>query len=104
MEGQYLCSPSGSAEIPFNWPQSFHGLLSIVEKMMTRIERFLGEACDGCRLCRYSRDNPATMIGKIMAWHGKWCPAWKAWQQIERERRQEAKRRSNSEKASRKKR
>jgi hypothetical protein len=44
------------------------------------------------------------MIGKIMAWHGKWCPAWKAWQQIERERRQEAKRRSNSEKASRKKR
>ncbi|MGA2223456.1 MAG: hypothetical protein ABSH41_03315 [Syntrophobacteraceae bacterium] len=70
---------------------------------MTRIERFLGKACDGCRLCRYARDNPATTIGKIMAWHGKWCPAWKAQQEIERERLQEAKRKSNSRKGSRKK-
>jgi hypothetical protein len=45
---------------------------------MTRIEQFLGKACDGCRLCRYARDNPATMIGKIMVRHGKWCPALKA--------------------------
>ncbi|MGA2735396.1 MAG: hypothetical protein ABSG35_22730 [Syntrophobacteraceae bacterium] len=71
---------------------------------MTRIERLFGKACDGCRLCRYARDNPATMIGKIMAWHGKWCPAWKAQQEIERERQQEAKRKSNSRKGLRKKR
>jgi hypothetical protein len=44
------------------------------------------------------------MIGKIMAWHGKWCPAWKAQLEIERERQQEAKRRNNSRKAMRRKR
>jgi hypothetical protein len=44
------------------------------------------------------------MIGKIMAWHGKWCPAWKAQQVIESERQQEAKRKNNSRKQSRKKR
>jgi len=44
------------------------------------------------------------MVGKIMAWHGKWCPAWKAQQEIERERRQEAKRKFNSPKKLRKKR
>jgi hypothetical protein len=71
---------------------------------MNQFERFMGKAYDGCRLCQYSRDNPATMIGKIMTWHGKWCPAWKAQQDIERERQQGAKRRSNSQKGLRKKR
>ncbi len=59
---------------------------------MNRIERLLGKACDGCLLCKYARENPATVTGKIMAWHGKWCPAWKAQQEIERERQEEAKR------------
>jgi len=71
---------------------------------MTRVEQFLGKACDGCLLCRYARDNPATVIGKIMAWHGKWCPAWKAQQKIEHERQQVEKRQRNSRKESRKKR
>jgi hypothetical protein len=44
------------------------------------------------------------MIGKIMAWHGKWCPAWKAQQEVEREWQQEAKRSSNALKGFRKKR
>jgi len=43
------------------------------------------------------------MIGKIMAWHGKWCPAWKAQREVELERQQEAKRKSNSRKKLRKK-
>jgi hypothetical protein len=63
--------------------------------MMNQIERFMGKACDDCRLCRYARNNPATMIGKIMTWHGKWCPPWKAQQEIERERRQEATRKQH---------
>jgi hypothetical protein len=56
--------------------------------MMNQIERFMGKACDECRLCRYAKDHPTTIIGKIMIWHGKWCPAWKAQQEIERERKQ----------------
>jgi hypothetical protein len=71
---------------------------------MNQFKQFLGKACDGCSLCRYARDNPATMIGKIMAWHGKWCPAWKAQQDIERERQQAANRKSNARKGLRKKR
>ena|GEM_PF-549407 len=70
---------------------------------MTRIGLFLGKACDGCLLCRYARDNPSTMIGKIMAWHGRWCPAWKAQQEIQRLRQLEAKKKRSSLKKSRKK-
>ena len=45
---------------------------------MNRLEEFLGKACDGCLLCRYARENPKTLAGRVMSWHGKWCPAWKA--------------------------
>jgi hypothetical protein len=71
---------------------------------MNRFAQFLGKACDGCILCKYARENPETMIGKIMVWHGKWCPAWKAQKEIERQRWQEAKRRRNARKELRKKR
>ena len=88
-----LCEFSLSVDFRLNW-----------RLQMNRLEEFLGKACDGCFLCRYARDNPATMIGKIMTWHGKWCPAWKAQKGVERERQQEAKRRSNAQKGLRKKR
>ena len=57
---------------------------------MNRIQRFLGERCDRCSLCNYARKNPDTLIGKIMAWHGTWCPSWKAQQQIEKERQEQS--------------
>jgi len=53
---------------------------------MNRISRFLGNMCDECRFCQYARQNPQTPVGKFMAWHGKWCPAWKAQRLIEKER------------------
>jgi hypothetical protein len=53
---------------------------------MHRFDRFLAEICDLCPLCRYARENPDTRVGKIMAWHGTWCPAWKAHQQLEKEK------------------
>jgi hypothetical protein len=56
---------------------------------MQRFTRFLGERCDTCTLCTYARQNPHTLIGKIMAWHGRWCPAWKAQQQLAKERQEQ---------------
>jgi hypothetical protein len=53
---------------------------------MNRIVRYLGNRCDQCALCQYARSRPETLVGKIMAWHGKWCPAWKAQKIIEQER------------------
>lgn len=53
---------------------------------MNRFARFLGTVCDECKLCRYARENPQTLVGKVMEWHGRWCPAWKAQKEIERER------------------
>ncbi len=70
---------------------------------MNRVMQFLGKACDGCALCKYARDNPETAIGKVMAWHGKWCPAWKAQQEIEIERKKKAQRKRNSKVLRRKK-
>ncbi len=53
---------------------------------MPRLNRFLGRVCDNCPLCRYARKNPDTRVGKIMAWHGRWCPAWRAQEQLEQEK------------------
>jgi len=63
---------------------------------MNLLAEFLGKACDRCVLCRFARENPKTITGRIMVWHGKWCPAWKAQQKIEYERQQVVKRKRNS--------
>ena len=55
---------------------------------MNRVVKFLGAHCDRCTLCNYARQNPDTWVGKIMAWHGTWCPAWKAQQQLDKERQE----------------
>ena len=60
---------------------------------MNRFRRSLGKVCDNCPLCNYARGNPETLVGKVMIWHGKYCPAWKAQQEILAER-QEPKRRA----------
>ncbi len=53
---------------------------------MNRIQRTLGKACDNCPLCNYARRNPETRFGKVMSWHGQYCTAWKAQQEIAAER------------------
>ncbi|MCE5243799.1 MAG: hypothetical protein ABFD98_09945 [Syntrophobacteraceae bacterium] len=57
---------------------------------MNRFTRLLANHCDRCALCRYARENPESRIGRLMAWHGKWCPAWKAQMQLELERKGKA--------------
>jgi hypothetical protein len=49
---------------------------------MNRFQRTMGKICDNCPLCNYARRNPETSFGKVMSWHGKYCPAWKGQQQI----------------------
>lgn len=45
---------------------------------MSIIKTTLARVCENCPLCRYARTNPSTALGRLMEWHGKWCPAWKA--------------------------
>ena len=56
---------------------------------MNRFQRTLGKICDNCPLCNYARRNPETPFGKVMSWHGKYCPAWKAQQEIAAERQEQ---------------
>ncbi|MCK5657505.1 MAG: hypothetical protein V3W07_12095 [Syntrophobacteria bacterium] len=53
---------------------------------MNRLHRTLAKVCDNCPLCNYARRNPETRFGKVMSWHGQYCPAWKAQQEIAAER------------------
>ena len=46
------------------------------------VKRLMAKRCDICLPCRYARANPDTRIGKAIAWHGSWCPFWKAWQEV----------------------
>jgi len=49
---------------------------------MNWLKTFMAKRCDNCALCKYARDNPDTWFGRLMAWHGKWCPFWKAQKEI----------------------
>ena len=65
---------------------------------MNRFQRTLGKVCDNCPLCNYARRNPETRIGRIMSWHGQYCPAWKAQQEIAAESKEQRRRTGDPEK------
>lgn len=46
------------------------------------MKKTLAGICNSCPMCSYARKNPDTLIGKVMHWHGKWCPMWKAWNEV----------------------
>ncbi len=46
------------------------------------MKKIMAKICDLCPLCRFARKKPETLIGKLMSWHGKWCPFWRAWEEI----------------------
>ena len=45
---------------------------------MNKLQRGLGRVCDRCPLCEKARREPESALGRFMAWHGRFCPAWKA--------------------------
>ena len=53
-----------------------------MDKIMSQLKKILAKRCDNCPICNYARKNPDTTFGKLMKWHGKWCPFWKAWEEI----------------------
>ena len=65
---------------------------------MNRFQRTLGKVCDNCPLCNYARKNPETGFGRIMSWHGRYCPAWKAQQEIAAESQEQRRRDGEPEK------
>tara|TARA_Y100000294_G_scaffold53884_1_gene50802 strand:- start:247 stop:438 length:192 start_codon:yes stop_codon:yes gene_type:complete len=50
---------------------------------MNPFKKALGHACDNCPLCNYARNHPETTVGKVMEWHGKFCPMWKGQKELE---------------------
>lgn len=46
------------------------------------IHKRMAALCHHCPLCKYARANPRTIPGRLLHWHGKWCPVWKAWEEI----------------------
>ena len=44
--------------------------------------RIMAKRCESCPLCKRARENPDTRFGKIMAWHGTWCPFWQARERV----------------------
>lgn len=49
---------------------------------MNFVKKAMGHACDNCPLCNYARNHPETSIGKVMEWHGKFCPVWKSQKEL----------------------
>jgi hypothetical protein len=43
---------------------------------------FMANRCEHCILCKNARENPDTTLGRLLNWHGKWCPLWKARQAV----------------------
>ena len=45
---------------------------------MSGLSKIMAVTCEYCPLCRIARARPESAFGRIMHWHGRWCPAWKA--------------------------
>jgi len=50
--------------------------------MSTLIKRLMAKRCDVCLVCRHARKHPESVIGKLLAWHGRYCPFWRAWEEV----------------------
>ncbi|MBN2497254.1 MAG: hypothetical protein JXR96_21860 [Deltaproteobacteria bacterium] len=49
---------------------------------MGAIKDFMARRCDKCPICRYAREHPDRLVSKAVAFHGKFCPFWRAWEQV----------------------
>ncbi|MCK5798132.1 MAG: hypothetical protein KAI47_13145 [Deltaproteobacteria bacterium] len=49
---------------------------------MSLLKTVMAKRCKHCPLCAYARAKPETLIGKAMAFHGRFCPFWKAYVEI----------------------
>ena len=49
---------------------------------MGTLKRIMAARCEHCPLCRYARKHEDTTVGRMIQWHGKFCPFWKAWQEV----------------------
>lgn len=50
--------------------------------MLEQVKLLLAKRCDKCPLCNHARKHPDSLFGKAMALHGRFCPFWRAWQQV----------------------
>jgi hypothetical protein len=53
---------------------------------MGAIKHFMAVRCENCPLCKRARENPDTLFGKVMAFHGKFCPFWRSYEAEQREK------------------
>ncbi len=58
------------------------------EKKHSTIKRIMAKRCDWCPACSWARANPEAKIAKAIAFHGKFCPFWRAWQEVYGEQQQ----------------
>jgi len=47
-----------------------------------KIKEILALRCEKCPICRYARKKPESLFGKMMSFHGRFCPFWRAWQEV----------------------
>ena len=52
------------------------------DKKHSTIKRIMAKRCDLCPLCTWARANPENKISRVVQLHGKFCPFWRAWQDV----------------------
>ncbi|MEW6618888.1 MAG: hypothetical protein AB1422_06015 [bacterium] len=54
---------------------------------MNIFKKIMAVGCRVCPLCWYARKHPKNWLGRLMQWHGKWCPVWNAHEEFYGEKR-----------------
>jgi len=49
---------------------------------MEWLTKLLAERCENCPLCRYARREPDSLVGRLVAFHGRFCPCWQAREKV----------------------
>ncbi len=52
------------------------------EKEHNIIVRLLAWRCEKCPICSYARSNPESLAAKVVRFHGKFCPMWRAHEKV----------------------
>ncbi len=52
------------------------------------VKNLMAKRCDNCPLCNSARRNPDKLVSKAVAFHGKYCPFWRAWQEVYGEKKE----------------
>lgn len=57
-------------------------MTTIDDKQHNVLVRLMAQRCEKCALCRHARENPESLVARLVRFHGRFCPFWRAHERV----------------------